>query len=422
MSSISNVSSIPIGIRVGFVPEPNNRGTLGIVWSCLLVLFVCVWNVLHHNLPSDREGYWAVVWRKMRWAILAVAAPELLSLFAVMQWNAANISVRQLKTLGIHHWTMVHAFYANAGGFVLETPGFPPFPINATSLFYLVSQGRISIPTITEKNIWDRSKADLFAKYVAFIQTGWLLCTTIARAAQQLPITPIELFTVTFIVPTAATQFFWSKKPQNVEAAVILSADWEIGQLLKAAGHAANTPYIDTPMDFVEKPVWKGWKRRPGLLHYGGLAKRPLSRIPNDYSPPPPSSKEASFIWITSMTHAGIHCAGWSFEFPTLIELVLWRVSSLTLLVVMAVGGIVPVLSTRPWFDFSFNLLWIWVRDARKKTWMREWMFALLVNCAYAAYIMARLVIFAELFRVFRSLPQTAYQEVDGGTFWPHTN
>jgi squalene monooxygenase len=351
-----------------------------------------------------------------------VTATEILTFFAVMQWNVANISVREMKSMGHHHWTMVHAFCANAGGFVLETLSFPPFPINATSLFYLVSRGQVTMPTITEKNNWDRSKADLFAKYVAFVQTAWLLCTTIVRGIQKLPITPIELFTVAFVVPTVATQFFWAKKPQNVEAPVVLNVDWEIEELLKAAGTASMTSYVDTPMDFIEKPMWDGWKRRPSLLHFGGLEKRPLERIPNDYSPPPPTGKEATFIWFISIAHAGIHCAGWNLEFATLVELVLWRTSSLTLLVVMAVGGIVPVLSTRPWFDFSFNLLWIWVREARKKTWIREWAFASLVNCAYAAYILARLIIFAELFSVFRWLPREAYQDINWSGFWPHAN
>lgn len=46
-----------------------------------------------------------------------------------------------------------------------------------------------------------------------------------------------------------------------------------------------------------------------------GLEKRLLARIPNDYSPPPPNGKEATFILIISVAHAGIHCAGWHFNF-----------------------------------------------------------------------------------------------------------
>lgn len=35
-----------------------------------------------------------------------------------MQWNAANISVAEMKALGGVDWSVVHSFYANAGGFI----------------------------------------------------------------------------------------------------------------------------------------------------------------------------------------------------------------------------------------------------------------------------------------------------------------
>jgi hypothetical protein len=87
---------------------------------------------------------------------------------------------------------------------------------------------------------------------------------------------------------------------------------------------------------------------------------------------------------------------------------------------VMAIGGIVPVLSTADWFDYSFNLLWIWVREAQYKTWVKEWLFASVVNIAYVMYILARLIIFAEMFCAFRSLPAKAYVEVEWSSFLPH--
>ena len=257
--------------RLGWVSEPNERGTIEIIWGCTLVLFACVWTVLHHNVPTPTEGWWTLFFRKARWATIAVCTPELLSLFAVMQWNAANISVEQMSSLGAKDWTVVHAFYANAGGFVLDTKDFPAFPINATSIYYLASKRRIPIPKITRGDIWDRSKADLFAKCVAFVQTGWLLCETIGRAAQGLPITPLELFTIAFVAPTMATQYFWAKKPQNVGAPIVIKVDWKIADVLGEAGDAAAKSYVDTPMDFIEKPIWDGWKRRPSLLHFGGL-------------------------------------------------------------------------------------------------------------------------------------------------------
>lgn len=406
---------------LGYTPQPNQRGTIDVIWGCVLVLFVCVWAVLHHNVPIKSEGFWSVFTRKFRWAVLAVCAPEMLTLFAVMQWNAANISVAEMKEIGESNWTIVHAFYANAGGFILETGDCPAFPINAKSIFYLRSTGWIDSPTITRENIWDRSKADLFAKGFAAFQTSWLLVQCVARAVQKIAISPLELFTIAFILPTIATAFFWANKPQNVDEPTVIRPKWLMADVLIGAGDAAKEPYVDTPMDFIEKPMWEGWKRRPSLLHYGGLHRRPLARIPNDYSPPPPTGKEAFFVWVVSVVHAGIHLIGWGFDFPTYTEALIWRVSSLILLVMM-VGGAVPVISTRPWFDFSFNLLWIWVIDARKSTWIRRNLIAYIVNFAYFIYIVARLLIFVEIFLSFRSLPDSAYEDINWTGFLPHLN
>ena len=84
---------------------------------------------------------------------------------------------------------------------------------------------------------------------------------------------------------------------------------------------------------------------------------------------------EATIVWVVSVVHAMIYVLSWSFPFPTEAEVIVWRASSLTLLSVMVIGGFVPVLSTRPWFDFTFNLLWIWVREVKKKTFVRRWLF-----------------------------------------------
>lgn len=121
-----------------------------------------------------------------------------------------------------------------------------------------------------------------------------------------------------------------------------------------------------------------------------------------------------------SVVHAGVHLIGWGFEFPTYTEALIWRVSSLVLLVVMIVGGAVPVISTRPWFDFSFNLLWIWVIDARKSTCIRRNSIAYVVNFAYFIYIVARVLIFVEIFLSFRALPNSAYEDINWTGFLPH--
>lgn len=405
---------------VGWVKSPDGRGTIDILFTNIVALIVCVWTVLHHNVQAKNESEWAVIIRKLRWSALAVCAPEMLTLFAIMQWNAANRSIAEMNNLGYTQWSRVHAFFANSGGFVLKPPDFPAFPINATSVHYLCKENLIEIPAITSNEIWDRSKADRIAKGLAFMQAGWLLVHIIARLAQRLPIMPLEVFTAAFIIPTLATLYFWSSKPQNVAEPIVINMDTTIADLLIKAGNEAKDPYVDTPMDFVEKPVWEGWRRLPSLLHYGGLAKRPLTRIPNDYSPPPPTGIEATIVWVISVVHAMIHLSSWSYEFPSYAELIIWRASSVALLTVMVIGGLVPVLSTRPWFDFSFTLLWIWKIEAKRKTFVRQWVFRIVADTAYTVYIIARLMIFVEMFTAFRAAPADAYSDISWLSFWPH--
>lgn len=136
--------------------------------------------------------------------------------------------------------------------------------------------------------------------------------------------------------------------------------------------------------------------------------------------PPPPTGKVALFVWAISVVHADIHLIGWRLSFPTESEAWIWRISSVTLLIVMIIGGALPVLSTREWFDFSFNVLWIWVRPARKNTWVRRHVFDFVVDFAYFVYIIARLLIVADIFMSFRSLPETAYSNVSWTNSLPH--
>jgi len=86
--------------KIGWAPSPDGRGTIDILWTNILALFVCVWTVLHHNVQAKGDSEWTVILRKSRWAALAVCAPEVLTLFAIMQWNAANLSVAEMHRLG----------------------------------------------------------------------------------------------------------------------------------------------------------------------------------------------------------------------------------------------------------------------------------------------------------------------------------
>lgn len=69
------------------------------------------------------------------WALLS---PELVMLFAWGKWASAQRSVADMHSLGYQNWTMIHAFYADMGGFPLHPPDFISLPITANRVQYLV--------------------------------------------------------------------------------------------------------------------------------------------------------------------------------------------------------------------------------------------------------------------------------------------
>ncbi|KAL8992060.1 MAG: hypothetical protein Q9169_007405 [Polycauliona sp. 2 TL-2023] len=145
---------------LGWVSQPDQRGSLDIIWSCVATLGICVWAMLHLNVSSESDTQVTLFLRRLRWMGLALLAPELIMLFASGQWASARRSTVDMRNLGFEGWTMVHAYYADSGGFQLHTKDTASFPVTAKQLHYLVQKGHMSIPNITRKEIWDKIKAD----------------------------------------------------------------------------------------------------------------------------------------------------------------------------------------------------------------------------------------------------------------------
>jgi hypothetical protein len=75
-------------------PEPQFRGTFHILSSCLITMSLCIWTLLHLNLPRHKQER-LQNFRKLGWMILGLLAPEL------VVWNAweQKRTVRQLSML-----------------------------------------------------------------------------------------------------------------------------------------------------------------------------------------------------------------------------------------------------------------------------------------------------------------------------------
>lgn len=68
---------------VSWTPEPQTRGTIGLVWGCLATIFLCTWSAIHPNLPAEDETPWQILWRRVVYLTGALVAPEYFCLIAL---------------------------------------------------------------------------------------------------------------------------------------------------------------------------------------------------------------------------------------------------------------------------------------------------------------------------------------------------
>ena len=84
----------------------------------------------------------------------------------------------------------------------------------------LLTAGKIEFPTVTRKEIEDRSKADGFSKTIALVQTSWFVAQCLTRKAQHLDLTLVELLTLSLAVLNGVMYFLWWHKSLDVHCPV----------------------------------------------------------------------------------------------------------------------------------------------------------------------------------------------------------
>lgn len=249
--------------------------------------------------------------------------PEYTAATAVFEWSLAQQSVKDMRDYLGDDWTMTHAFFANAGGFILEyedpdwpsiphEPGSQPqpamtslgsvgpsissssnlrseglelprprypkrFPITAEVIKVLLRRGfklsRISprkeedvINDSVGDEIKDKSKQDWFAKTIALLQTFRFIACCVARLLDPLglTITPLEFITGRVVLFSFVTVFFQWKKPQGVNTPIVTQCRLpnHDEDLFKELGEVYSSYFGRVPDDF-----------------------RTITRIPNGYYP-----------------------------------------------------------------------------------------------------------------------------------------
>jgi hypothetical protein len=223
------------------------------------------------------------------------------------------------------------AFFADMGGFVLHAAESEPFPLNAKQLHWLVVNKFTAYPPYTAEEIRDKSKQDRLAKIISSIQVTYLVVECIARTAQRLAITTIELNTLSIVVCSLMTAFAWLHKPVNIRTPFKITSSCTIAEI--TGGREWDT----TPLDFIDEngPGW-ALNVQPFMKMPVIPAARPIQRIPNDRFPMNPYGIQEYCVCFATLLFTGLHVLGWNFAFPSETEKILWRASSLLLFGVTA--------------------------------------------------------------------------------------
>ncbi|KAF8509766.1 hypothetical protein BU17DRAFT_77804 [Hysterangium stoloniferum] len=273
------------------------------------------------------------------------------------------------------------------GGFMLFDGQETIATLSPNHFERLLRLGKIQFPTITEEEIQDRSKGDALSKGLVIVQTTWFIVQCIARKAQGLDTTQIELLTLALATLNGVMYFLWWDKPLGVRCPVSI-------HLLETR---IDPIALDESQDTNDRSsVEYGWMRVPSLYALPVDTQVGLEKL--DILPP-----------VLGTVFGAIHCIAWFYTFPTYTEALLWRVCSI---LVTTIPGL---------FSTYFVLVGVFEFDIDGPYYpCLQILLFLLPIPALPAYILARFGLLVEAVIALRALPPKAYMKVDWTSFLPH--
>ncbi|KAF8516558.1 hypothetical protein BU17DRAFT_50787 [Hysterangium stoloniferum] len=439
---------------------PDQRSVWDIIWSCLATIFACSWVSVHPNMPEPDEAGWAVTSRKLELMFWGIIAPELTIYWAVRQWHGArrlkeqyrgtSSSVNLWNALLINcvetdqQWTATHGHFIQMGGFMLYSGQDAKGTLSPERLKEFHGKGIIQFPTIKKEEIQDRSKGDALSKGLVVIQTTWFIIQCIARKAEGLDTTQIELLTLALAALNGVMYFLWWDKPLDVRWPVPVQlletpSDWapsEQPEVVFRSIGAGLRYIVSQPLKTLER---KPWYMVPCIIlfHWPKSVLFATFRRFNDFMQ---SERSASIkdgqmrvhlVYALAKKRPGeptkldipplvlgtvfgaIHSIGWFYTFPTHTEALLWRVCSV---LGIAIPGLFSIFFGL--MSVSGSLLEI-LSDRNLYTWLLARISVPLI-ATLPVYILARLGLLVEAVISLRALPSKAYANVEWTSFLPH--
>ncbi|KAG1797308.1 uncharacterized protein HD556DRAFT_1233551 [Suillus plorans] len=202
-------------------PSFMTRTIWSIVSSSVLTLFACIYSAIHPNILSPKESPNRILLRRLGMMILALITPELIVTWAMRQWFSARLLTRQFKESAYFNlyytWTQMHSFLVLMAGFMLYVDGKPCLVLRPDDILKLMRKGCIDFPTLTERQIHDKSKGNVISKGLVMLQVAWFIMQLITCTIYRLEITQLKIGTLAFAVLNFLTYAVWWDKPLNMQ-------------------------------------------------------------------------------------------------------------------------------------------------------------------------------------------------------------
>ena len=150
-------------------------------------------------------------------------------------------------------WTTEQAFFAVTGGLAVKRDSFwhaPRIALMPEGVVLLAEMGLL--PSFSQAEVEERSQADIIAKLLVCLHALWFLVQSFARVVQGLPLTLLEVHTMTHIVCALGMYMIWLRKGYNIRNPIVLE-DKRIISIAALKALRAD----DTTWEFFE--TWDGW-------------------------------------------------------------------------------------------------------------------------------------------------------------------
>lgn len=189
------------------------------------------------------------------------------------------------------------------------------------------------------------------------IQILYFVTSLIARWAQGLAVTTLELFTLGLVICAVLMFIAWWKKPFEVQVPIVLFSSTSIPK-----------------EDYIKNVTFLPWDASSG---YGWGAR--------------------TGGFVTCVAFCALHIAAWNFYFPSSTEQLLWRISSVLFTCIVVIL-----------FLTMFGIL-----DGYSRCFDTNMYFITLL------YVLVRMYMFVEMFASLRAVPESVYQTPQWSQYLP---